>query len=282
MGIIIFMAVLAVIGLVMLVTPARIFAFVPALLIGLLFLTFGWAQVEAKHVGVATSFGKTAEQTLSSGFHWKAPWVKVTELDSTTQTYEYHGKSAIEVVLADKNAADISATIRWSVNDENANDVYAEFRGEDDITDALGDAVVSTQLKAALWTVFSKHDLTAEDAKSTDDLAGEVKTLLETKTNGLVDIGDVTISKIAPGPALQNKIEEIQAQKSQTVIAEEKKLTAAAEAAANRELSASLDNNPGVLVSKCLDIVASGILLPVNFQCMEGSAGGVVIPSAAK
>lgn len=283
MWLIILMAVLAVVGLILLITPARILAVVPALLIGLLFLTFGVATVEAKHVGVKTTFGKTAEEPLSSGFHWKAPWAKVTELDSTIQTWEYAGESAIDVVLADKNEAKVSATIRWSVNDEKASDVFAEFRTADDgPTDGLGDAVVGTQFKAALWSVFDKHDLVAEDALSAADLAEQVKTAVEANTRGMVVIESVTISKIVPGPTLQNKIEEIQAQKSQTVIAEEKKLTAAAEAAANRELSASLDNNPGVLVSKCLDIVASGIPLPYNFQCMEGGASGVVLPSAAK
>ena len=31
------------------------------------------AVVEAKQVGVKTTFGKPHETTLSSGFHWKAP-----------------------------------------------------------------------------------------------------------------------------------------------------------------------------------------------------------------
>ena len=40
-----------------------------------------------------------------------------------------------------------------------------------------------------------------------------------------------------------------------TRIAEQRKLTAEKEAEANRVLSASVSNDPNVLVSKCLDIV---------------------------
>ena len=281
MGIIITAVILAIIGLVMLASPVRAFAFVPLLLIGAVFLFTAMTTVEAKHVGVETKFGKPQDQTLTSGFHWKAPWAKVTELDSTVQTWEYAGKSAIDVVLADKNAATVSATIRWSVNDENANDVYAEFRGAEDITDALGDAVVGTQFKAALFAVFADHDLTAEDALTADELASKVQSVMDAKTNGKVDIDSITISKITPGDKLQQKIEAIQAQVSQTTIALEKKATAEAEAAANRILSESISNDPNVLVSKCLDMVADlpAGSLPAGFQCWNGAGGAVVLPS---
>lgn len=274
--------ILAIIALVLLLTPGRVFAVVPVLLIGLLFLTTSMTTVEAKHVGVVTEFGKEQPDTLGAGFHWKKPWAKVTELDSTIQTWEYAGKSAIDVVLADKNAASVSVTARWSVSDENANDVYAEFRGADDITDALGEAVVGTQLKAALFAVFADHDLTAEDALTADELAEKVQDVMDDKTKSKVDIDSVTISKITPGEKLQSKIEAIQAQVAQTTIAEEKKATATAEAAANRILSESISNDPNVLVSKCLDMVAElpAGSLPAGFQCWNNAGGSVVVPSA--
>lgn len=277
------LAVLALAFLILLLTPARLFAVVPVLLGVLVFAFTSVTTVEAKHVGVVTVFGKPQEQTLTSGLHTKAPWAKVTELDSTIQTWKYAGDSAIDVVLADKNEATVSGTIRWSVNDENANDVFAEFRTADDgPTDGLGDAVVGTQFKAAVWAVFADHDLTAEDALTADELAEKVLAVMNTKTKGMVTIDSVTISRITPGTKLQSKIEDIQAQVSQTTIANEKKETAKAEAAANRILSESISNDPNVLVSKCLDMVADlpAGTLPAGFQCWNGAGGSIVVPSA--
>lgn len=258
----------------------RLWGILPLALFFIALFAATFTTVEAKQVGVVTSMGKPLEQTLDSGPHLVAPWQKVTEIDATTQTDEYHGEKCIVVTLADKNTACISATNRWSVNDKNANDVYAEYRS-DDPTKSLRDAVVSTQFKAALNSVFSTYDATDEKAADYDALAAAAMEITREKTKGLVDIdpdNGVTISGIKPSEKLQDKIEAIQAQEAKTRIATEAKATAAAEAAANRELASSLSKDPNVLVSKCLDIVAEGVSLPAGFSCMGGS-GAVVVPS---
>ena len=258
----------------------RVFGLIPLGLavIVLLFSTLG--MVQAKQVGVVTTFGKPGDDTLSSGLYVKAPWQKVTEIDATIQTDEYHGDNAISVILADKNTASISATVRWAVNEKNANTVYADFRS-DDPTKSLRDAVVSTQFKAAVNATFAKYDATAPGDETTDTLASKVESVLLAKTEGLVDIESVTISYIKPGDRLQAKIEAIQAQSSQTTIATEKKATATEEAAANRILSDSISNDPNVLVSKCFDLLAEGAFTPpAGFSCWPGGNGAVVVPSA--
>lgn len=253
-------------------------AFIPAGILALMLALTTWTTVEAKQVGVVTTFGKTGDDTLKSGFHGKLPWQSVTQIDATIQTDEYRGDDCITVILADKNTACISATNRWSVNDENANDVYAEFRS-DDPTKSLRDAVVSTQFKAAVNSVFGGFDATAEGESDYVGLAEQVKTLMLTNTKGLVDIDSVTISYIKPGEKLQNKIEAIQAQEAQTTIANEKIETARKEATANGILSDSISNDPNVLVSKCLDLIADGSLVPpAGFTCWPGGGSAVVIP----
>ena len=241
-----------------------------------------FTTVQAKQVGVVTTFGKVSEDTLGAGPHFKLPWQKVTEIDSTVQTDEYKGDSCITVVLSDKNTACISATNRWSVNDTNAGDVYAEFR-TDDPTGSLRDAVVSTQFKAAVNDVFGGYDATQEGKADYQGLAKSVTDTMVENTDGLIDISKITISYIKPGEKLQNKIEAIQAQEAQTTIATEKIETARKEADANRILSDSISNDPNVLVSKCLDLIADGSFTPpAGFSCWPGGGGGVVIPSAAK
>lgn len=250
------------------------------LVIGVLVLIFSsTAIVQAKQVGVLTSFGKPSDRTLNSGLHLKAPWQKVTSIDATIQTNEYHGEDALKVILADKNTAEVSATIRWSVNRENANDVYADFRS-DDPTDSLRKAVVSTKFKAAMNSVFNSYDATSEDQKSTSELAAEVQKILVSETEELVDIKSITISYIKPDKAVQRKIDALQTQRGATKVAEEKKKTVQLEADANRLLSNSISNDPNVLVSKCLDLIADGAFdPPAGFTCWPGGGGSVVIPS---
>lgn len=250
------------------------------LFIALIVLAFSaTAVVQAKQVGVLTTFGKPAERTLNSGLHFKAPWQKVTSIDATTQTNEYHGDTALDVILADKNTAKISATIRWSVNRENANDVYADFRS-DDPTDSLRKAVVSTKFKAAMNSVFNSYDATSEDQKTPEELAAQVQEILLSETDELVNVKSITISYIKPDEAVQRKIDALQTQRGATRVAEEKKATAKAEAEANRLLSASISQDPNVLVSKCLDLIADGAFTPpAGFSCWPGGGGSVVIPS---
>lgn len=239
-------------------------------------------SVQAKQVGVVTTFGKPSDHTLSSGLHFKAPWQKVTEIDATIQTDEYHGDSGIEVRLSDGNAATISATIRWSVSAENASKVYADFRS-DDPTKSLRDAVVSTQFKAATNSVFAGFDpLTLAGATGTKPdypaLAAEIATVMLRQTKSLVDIESITISLVKLDKDSQKKIDDYITEVSKTRIAEQAQKTAEAQAKANEILSKSISNDPNVLVSKCLDLLAEGYNAPAGFTCWPGASGGVVIP----
>ena len=257
----------------------RPYAIIPLVLLLLIAFFSFTSRVEAKQVGVLTTFGKPADKTYGSGLAFHMPWSKMTQIDATTQTNEYHGKNAIQVILSDKNTADISATIRWAVNEKNANTVYADFRS-DDPTDSLRKAVVSTQFKAALNSTFNSYDATAEKPESPEDLAADVQRIVESKTDGLVDIKSITISYIKPDKAVQKKIDAIQTQRGSTKVATEKIITAEKEAEANRILSNSVSNDPNVLVSKCLDLIADNAFNPpAGFSCWPGGGGSVVLPA---
>lgn len=260
-------------------TPLRGIA-VFFLLFGLFAAFFAFTtRVEAKQVGVLTTLGSPSDKTYGSGPALRFPWQKMTQIDATTQTNEYHGDNAIKVILTDKNTADISATIRWAVNPTAAHEVYSDFRSNDP-TEGLNKAVVSTQFKAAMNYVFNSYDATAENNKTPATLAKHVEDIMSGKTNGLVDIKSVTISYIKPDKAVQRKIDALQTQRGATKVAEEKKATARAEAEANEIISKSISNDPNVLVSKCLDLLGDGAFQPpAGFSCWSGGGGSVVIPA---
>lgn len=264
----------------------RTIGFVP-LVLALIVAVFSMTtMVQAKQVGVLTTFGKPAERTLSSGLHFKAPWQKVTAIDATIQTDEYHGDTGIQVRLSDGNTAKVSATVRWSVSEENANDVYADFRS-DDPTESLRDAVVSTQFKAAMNSVFATFDpLTLADSENAVDynaLADEVTRVMLTRTNDLVNIESVTISLLSLDQKSQAKIDALIGEVAKTNIAKQAQATAEARAEANRILSESISNDPNVLVAQCFDLLAEGDFQPpAGFSCWPGGNGGVVIPGSKR
>lgn len=242
------------------------------------------AIVQAKQVGVVTTFGKPSDSTLSSGFHVKAPWQKVTSIDATIQTDEYHGDNAVQVRLQDGNTAWISTTIRWSVSAENANEVYADFRS-DDPTKSLRDAVVSTQFKAAVNSVFAGFDplsLASSEEKGPDynGLAAEVEQVMLARTDELVAVRSVTISLVTLDDKSQRRVDEYIGEVAKTRVAKQAQETAAEQAKANRLLSESISNDPNVLVAKCFDLLADGFKPPAGFTCWPGGGTGVVLPSA--
>lgn len=266
-------------------TVTRAIGLIPVGIAALIMALACTTVVQAKQVGVVTTFGKPGDTTLSSGLHVKAPWQKVTEIDATIQTDEYHGDSGIIVRLNDGNTAKVSATIRWSVSEENANEVYADFRS-DDPTKSLRDAVVSTQFKAAMNTVFSTFDpLSLAGGEGTEApnyiaLAQDVETAMLARTNDLVTIESVTISLLSLDDKSQAKIDAYIGEVAKTRIAEQAQKTAEKQAEANRILSDSISNDPNVLVSKCFDLLAEGYDAPAGFTCWPGGNGSVVVPSA--
>lgn len=270
-------------------------------LIGLVILGFaGTAIIQAKNVGVLTTFGKPAERTLSPGLHFKAPWQKVTELDGTTISDEYRGDRCITVRIGDGSTACISATNRWRLVQEKANITYGDYRS-DDVKETVRDALVSTVFKASVNQVLGEYDPTGDlqviDAKAgaSADFAPDYDAISEAiqsnmrervkEQGSLVEIRAVTVSYIKLSDSTQNKINAYQAEVAETRNALQRKETASAQAEANRALSESVSNDPNVLVSKCFDTLAAMVELkqpiPAGFSCWPGGGSAVVIPSGA-
>lgn len=252
--------------------------------------------VQAKEVGVLTTFGKPSDRTLDPGLHLKAPWQKVTEVDGTIQTDKYVSDKCIYVRIGDGSRACLTLTHRWQIIPERANETYANFRSNDP-TESLRDAVVSTQLVSVAQDVLSKYNpianlstVAAEDAGANlnfapdyDQIAADITTGMEARYGAepLVKTVAITVSYLALSDTTQAKINAFIAEVANTRIAVQKQQTAAAEAKANQALESSVTNAPNVLVSKCLDLLAeatkTGYPLPAGFSCWPGSTG-LVIP----
>lgn len=280
-------------------SPSRAWALVPAGL-GILALVFAsTAVVEAKNVGVVTEFGRPVG-TASPGLNFKLPWQKVTEVDGTVQTDEYKGDDrCIYVRIGDGSRACVTLTNRWKIVDDQADQIYGDYRS-DDPTKSLRDAVVSTQLKAATQEVFAKYNPIAElevvegsNAKSASELSfapdydafsRAIQEAMEGRQGAeLIEIKSITVSYVSLSESTQRTIDGFIKAVGETRIAAQDRSTALEQAKANEALSASVSNAPGVLQSRCLDAVLTaiekGYQLPAGFNCL-GSGSAVVVPSA--
>jgi regulator of protease activity HflC (stomatin/prohibitin superfamily) len=259
-----------------------------------------FTAVPAKDDGVLVSFGSVSNRTLDSGIHFKAPWTKVVDIDGTIQTDRYHGNkdtdtssACIKVLIGDGSTTCMSVTNRWRVDPGHTNEVYKNYRSNNP-TDHLRDAVGSTQLLAAAQDVAGTYnpvntlktvdpaDPTSVNINFKPDLKAMSEALtanMRERTNGLVQIVDVTISFLPTPATTQDRINAFVREVANTRVKAQEKLTKQNEAAANDALSASLKNDPNLLISKCLDMVADGKAnLPANFQCFPGGGATAVFP----
>lgn len=94
-----------------------------------------FSTVDARSVGIQTSFGKFRD-TLQPGFQWTAPWSSVEEWTTRNQTIDfaandgddrdnYRDEAAITVRLGNQSVAFVDARVSWAVA-ETGNDTKAQ------------------------------------------------------------------------------------------------------------------------------------------------------------
>lgn len=213
--------------------------------------------VSTKNVGVTTTFGKPVG-TLSNGLHIKAPWQKVTELDGAIQIDNRTGDKATSVRLGNNSTAGVDNSVRWRIVPAAADELFRDYR----TFDAIRDNLVIRELNASLNQVMAGYDplnstKQADGGADLNRLGGAVTEDLRSRVGDRVEILSVIVPYINFDDQTEEKINRYQGEVANTRIAEQKQKTAAAEAEANRILSQSVNNDPNVLVSKCLDIAKS-------------------------
>lgn len=285
---------------------------VVALIVGLILTGLASVTIVGpRNIGVVTTFGKVSDESLDSGLHWKAPWSSVTDMDGTLQTTRYVGQESTEehpgcigVRISDGQTACVSVVTQTQTRIEAADELFVDYRQADDrldgdINDAINEALVRTQLTSALGEVFGSFD-PLRDAGITSDAAADpadgidyaalsdelIAALNDRLAQGTTDgepavtLERATITFVYFADKTQDRINQYQEEVAKTRIAEQRKATAEAEAAANRELSASISNDPNVLVSKCLDLVAEGF--KPGFSCWPLGESGPALTTPVR
>jgi regulator of protease activity HflC (stomatin/prohibitin superfamily) len=246
--------------------------------------------VSTKNVGVVTSFGRPTG-SLDNGFHMVLPWEKVTELDGAIQTDSHTGNGKDDstpcttVRIAHQSTACVDNSIRWRIRQGSADSLFRDYKDFANIRDSL----VTRELGAALNTVFKDFDPLATDEKgnaispSQDVLSASVTKLLQAQIGTDVEVLNVIVPIVHFDDNIQGRINALQTEVANTRIAQQRQLTADADAIANGKLAGSVSKDPNVLVSKCFDTLAQMVKdkqpIPAGFSCWPGSQSAVVVPA---
>lgn len=250
--------------------------------------------VGTRRIGVVTSFGRPTD-TLSNGLHPKLPWEKVPELDASIQTDTYAGDGGGEgtngpctdIRIGNQSTACVDNTIRWRIAEAEGDALYRDYRG----MDRIRNSVVTRELNASLNEVLGEFNpLDAVSSGSSEglpnlgELADEVEADMVERVGERIEVDSITIPLIRYDDNTQRRLNEYQAEVANTRIAEQRELTAEAQARANNELSDSVSNAPNVLVSRCFDTLAEMVEarqpVPAGFTCWPGGQSAIVVPSA--
>ena len=109
--------------------------------------------VPAKSVGVQISFGRPIHE-FAPGLHGKRPWSKVEKMDGSTQIDDHLGDHRTEIRLGNQATGYVQNALRWKIQPGAAGELYADYRGFENI----GPGLVNQELAAALNYAFSAYD----------------------------------------------------------------------------------------------------------------------------
>ncbi|WP_301119734.1 SPFH domain-containing protein [Mycolicibacterium fortuitum] len=241
------------------------------LITAIVFVLSTFVVVSTRNVGVVTTFGRPVG-TLSNGLHFTWPWQTVEEMDGSIQI-DWHKDNdpngdnhdgAIVVRLGNNSNAWADTSVRWEMQQPAADDLFLQYKTFDNIRTNL----VTRNLQTALNEVFASYNplVTINPADPTKPapsaaesqlpaMAARAAEIMQAKVGDQIKIYEVQIPTIAFDGKTQDRIDELNRQKAATAVAIESQTTADEQAKANQKIAASINNDPNVLVNKCLDIV---------------------------
>ena len=234
--------------------------------------------VPARTVGVVTAFGKPTG-TLSNGLHLVKPWEEVEKMDASLQTNRYTGDSAIGVRLANQSEAKADASIQWQLREEDAEQMYLDYREFERIHNDL----VDREFRASVNAVLASYnpldaDAIAEGGIDLNEFADDIKEDMQKRMGGAVEVRSVALPIINYDEDTQRKIDQLQSEVANTRAAEQSKKTAKEIAEANEIMRKSLSDE--VLSQRCIEAAEKVGAAPVG--CIKGSSATPLVDMRKK
>ncbi len=189
------------------------YAVVLAVLFFILF--FGssfWTVIRSGHTGVQSLFGRVYDQELSSGFHIKNPFVRVTQMSVRTEDYtmsitqgegQLAGPDAIRALTKEGLNIDLDITVLYRLTEEKASDVYR------DVGLNYDEVVIRPQIRSTIREIvalYSAKDIYSE--KRGEATANILEVLQSSLDPRGIEVEDVLLRNVVLPAKLANSIEE--------------------------------------------------------------------------
>lgn len=203
-------------------------SYVAGLVLGILFIFLGSTiSVDTGHTGVVTTFGRVENYTLDAGFHMKAPWHSVVQMDNRVQ------KATIELACFSSDIQEVNCkyTVNYQISKTNAQDIYRTVGIE------YFDTVITPNVQESVKTIMAHYSAENLIGKR-DTLAAEIEELLSQqlfKYN--IEVVSTAIEDMDFTDAFTNAVEEKQvaAQNKLKATTEQEQKTMEAQQAAERQ-----------------------------------------------
>ena len=224
------------------VQPGKRYAWIPlmiAIIIAALCIFASCTvSVETGHTGIVTTFGKVENYTLDAGFHVKAPWHEITEMDNRVQ------KATVTLACFSSDIQEVQTvyTVNYQINKANAQELYRTVGVN------YYSTVVEPNIQQCVKNIMAHY--TAENlVGARDKLAGEIEENLsadlaqyniELVSSAVEDMDftdEFTNAVEAKQVAVQNKLRAQTEQDQKTMEAKEAAERAPIEANASAEVA---------------------------------------------
>jgi len=171
--------------------------------LGLLWLVYPFAQVDAGYIGVRTNFGAPSAEILDPGLHWKTPFISnIYEIDITPNTVT----TAESAATHDQQNVSTAVAVTFQVNPADAVYIYQNYRNVQALQSTIIAPIVSNDVKAIVSN-YDAQDLIVKRGQ----LGGEIKDKIaaDLKTYDVV-VDGVNITNFDFSPAYNQAIENKQ------------------------------------------------------------------------
>lgn len=266
--------------------PMQVTAAVGVFILLLLTAIFSATTVSPRAVGIQTAFGRY-QSTLPAGFHWTAPWSGVEEFPTQVQFLEMNGtdgqdgkKGGVQVNFSGGGKGTVDATVRWRINESNAEDLWKKYKDFEKVRDQL---VLSSARDAVRVAVGG---YTATDAQSGSNVAAITSKIAGALQAGVADDGvsvdSISVTAVILDDQTQNAIQKVIIAQQDKARAQVDKEKAEIEKTTNeiRQKAGILDD--GGLRRYCLELTnnwdqGKNGPLPATWSCFGQSPSGVVV-----
>ncbi len=234
---------------------------------------------EPYQVAVPVSFGKVGEP-WKSGVHLKSPFTEVTTFSTRPVDLNFTGDSNVEVRSSQGGVLYADLTVKWSIDPAHTLALYKLAGDESSVERRL----VAPDTREIVRNVFARF--TSEDGyvAKREAISSEIDRLTRERLapRGIL-VDTVNLRNVKPSEALQKEIDlkiqqeqatqrATEAAKTAKAEAEQKRIAAEGEAAANSILTNSLTDK--VLAAKCLDAFRAAAEKNPVYASPCGSGGG--------